>query len=30
MTEHEFEQMIREHRGMIYTVCYMFSAVGTE
>ena len=26
MTEHEFEQMIREHRGTIYTVCYMFSA----
>lgn len=25
MTEHEFEQMIREHRGTIYTVCYMFS-----
>ena len=26
MTEHEFEQMIREHRSTIYTVCYMFSA----
>lgn len=26
MTEYEFEQMIREHRGTIYTVCYMFSA----
>lgn len=26
MTEHEFEQMIRQHRGTIYTVCYMFSA----
>ena len=25
MTEHEFEQMAREHRGTIYTVCYMFS-----
>ena len=25
MTEHEFELMIREHRGTIYTVCYMFS-----
>lgn len=26
MTEQEFEQMIRQHRGTIYTVCYMFSA----
>lgn len=25
MTEEEFEKMIREHRGTIYTVCYMFS-----
>lgn len=25
MTEKEFEKMIREHRGTIYTVCYMFS-----
>ena len=25
MTEHEFEKMVREHRGTIYTVCYMFS-----
>ena len=23
--EHEFERMVREHRGTIYTVCYMFS-----
>lgn len=26
MTEQEFEKMIRQHRGTIYTVCYMFSA----
>ena len=26
MTEQDFEKMIREHRGTIYTVCYMFSA----
>lgn len=26
MTEQAFEQMIRQHRGTIYTVCYMFSA----
>lgn len=26
MTEKEFEQMIREHRSTIYTVCYMFSS----
>ena len=25
MTEREFETMIREHKGTIYTVCYMFS-----
>ena len=25
MTEREFEKMVREHRGAIYTVCYMFS-----
>lgn len=25
MTEQEFEKMVREHRGTIYTVCYMFS-----
>ena len=25
MTEREFEKMIREHKGTIYTVCYMFS-----
>ena len=25
MTEREFEMMVREHRGTIYTVCYMFS-----
>ena len=25
MTEREFEMMIREHKGTIYTVCYMFS-----
>jgi RNA polymerase sigma-70 factor (ECF subfamily) len=25
MTEREFESMIREHKGTIYTVCYMFS-----
>ena len=25
MTEREFEKMVREHRGEIYTVCYMFS-----
>ncbi len=25
MTEREFEKMVREHRGTIYTVCYMFS-----
>ena len=23
--EREFEQMVRENRGTIYTVCYMFS-----
>ena len=23
--EREFEQLVREHRGTIYTVCYMFS-----
>lgn len=25
MTEREFETMIREHKGTVYTVCYMFS-----
>ena len=25
MTEREFETMIREHKGTIYPVCYMFS-----
>ena len=25
MTEREFEKIIREHTGTIYTVCYMFS-----
>lgn len=25
MTEQAFEKMVREHRGTIYTVCYMFS-----
>ena len=25
MTQQEFETMVREHRGTIYTVCYMFS-----
>ena len=25
MTEREFEKMVREHKGTIYTVCYMFS-----
>lgn len=25
MTEHDFEQMVRAHRGTIYTVCYLFS-----
>ena len=25
MTERAFEKMIREHKGTIYTVCYMFS-----
>ena len=25
MTEREFEAMIREHKGTVYTVCYMFS-----
>jgi len=25
MTEKEFEAVVREHRGTIYTVCYMFS-----
>ena len=25
MSEREFEKMIREHKGTIYTVCYMFS-----
>lgn len=25
MTEREFETLVREHRGTIYTVCYMFS-----
>lgn len=23
--EHDFTQMVREHKGTIYTVCYMFS-----
>ena len=23
--EREFEQLVRDHRGTIYTVCYMFS-----
>ena len=26
MTEQEFEKMVRENRGTIYTVCYMFSS----
>ena len=26
MTEREFEKMVREHKGTIYTVCYMFSS----
>jgi RNA polymerase sigma-70 factor (ECF subfamily) len=25
MTEKDFERMVREHKGTIYTVCYMFS-----
>ena len=25
MTEREFERIVREHKGTIYTVCYMFS-----
>lgn len=25
MTEREFEKIVREHKGTIYTVCYMFS-----
>lgn len=25
MTEREFENLVREHRSAIYTVCYMFS-----
>ena len=25
MTDQAFEKMVREHRGTIYTVCYMFS-----
>ena len=25
MTEREFENIVREHKGTIYTVCYMFS-----
>jgi RNA polymerase sigma-70 factor (ECF subfamily) len=25
MTEREFEKMVRENKGTIYTVCYMFS-----
>lgn len=24
-SERKFEEMVREHRGTIYTVCYMFS-----
>ena len=30
MTEREFEKMIREHTGTIYTVCYMFSTDNEE
>ena len=30
MTEREFEKMIREHKGTIYTVCYMFSTDNEE
>ena len=25
MTDRAFEKMIRDHKGTIYTVCYMFS-----
>ena len=30
MTEKEFEKMVREHKGTIYTVCYMFSQDNEE
>ena len=30
MTEKEFEKMVREHRGTIYTVCYMFAQDNEE
>ena len=30
MTEREFEKMVREHKGTIYTVCYMFSQDNEE
>ena len=30
MTQREFETMVREHRGTIYTVCYMFSTDSNE
>ena len=26
VSEKEFEQIVKEHKGTIYTVCYMFSA----
>lgn len=25
VSEKEFEQIVKEHKGTIYTVCYMFS-----
>lgn len=30
MTEREFENIVREHKGTIYTVCYMFSKDADE
>lgn len=30
MTEKEFEKMVKEHKGTIYTVCYMFSQDNEE
>ena len=30
MTEKEFEKMVREHKGTIYTICYMFSQDNEE
>ena len=30
MTERDFENIVREHKGTIYTVCYMFSKDADE